>query len=338
MTHTTLRRALTRSAFLGAALMLAAPALVRDAWSQDAASTAEQTIATMTKIFGDHPGKRANHAKGVVVEGSFTPSAEARTLSKASVFAGPAVPVTVRFSDATGLPQIPDGAPEANPHGLSVKFKPADGAEMDIVTNSLKFFPVATGEEFRDLLVAITKSGPDAPKPTPVEQFMAAHPAAPKALASARTPSSFARQTYNGVNAFVLVDAAGKRNAFRYRIVPVAGEEILSADDAKAKGPNYLVEEMPARLTKEPVSFRVLAQIAQPGDSTKDSTIPWPEDRRLVDLGTLTLTKAVPDSETVEKTLLFMPNNLPDGVEVSDDPLIDARVQSYAISFGRRSQ
>lgn len=334
MTHTTLRRAL-----LGAALMLAAPAAVaQKALAQDASPTAEQTIAAMTKIFGDHPGKRSNHAKGVVVEGSFTPSKEAATLSKASVFSGAAVPVTVRFSDATGLPQIPDGAPEANPHGLSIKFKPADGAEMDVVTNSLKFFPVATGEEFRDLLVAITRSGPDAQKPSPVEQFMAAHPAAPRALATARTPSSFGRQTYNGVNAFVLIDAAGKRTPFRYRIVPVAGEEILSADDAKAKGPNYLVEEMPASLAKAPVSFRVLAQIAQPGDATKDATIPWPEDRRLVDLGTLTVTKAVPDSETAEKALLFMPNNLPDGVEVSDDPLIDARVQAYAISFGRRSQ
>ncbi|MGE7417193.1 catalase family peroxidase [Methylobacterium tarhaniae] len=329
MTHATIRGAL-----LGAVLTLAAaPAL-----AQDAATTAEQTIAAMTKIFGDHPGKRSNHAKGVVVEGRFTPSKDAAALSKASVFSGAAVPVTVRFSDATGLPQIPDGAPEANPHGLSIKFKPADGSEMDVVTNSLKFFPVATGEEFRDLLVAITRSGPDAPKPTPVEQFMAAHPAAPKALATARTPSSFARQVYHGVNAFVLVDAAGKRNAFRYRIVPVAGEEILSADDARAKGPNYLVEELPARLAKEPVAFRVLAQIAQPGDPTKDSTVPWPEDRRLVELGILTLTKAVPDSQTAEKALLFMPNNLPEGVEVSDDPLIDARVQAYAISFGRRSQ
>ncbi|KMO21291.1 catalase [Methylobacterium platani JCM 14648] len=332
-----------RRALVGAVLTLAAPAAVSVAFAQnaaapDAASTAEQTIAAMTKIFGDHPGKRSNHAKGVVVEGSFTPSKDAASLSKAGVFAGPAVPVTVRFSDATGLPQIPDGAPEANPHGLSIKFKPADGSEMDVVTNSLKFFPVATGEEFRDLLVAITRSGPGTAKPTPVEQFMAAHPTAPKALATARTPSSFGRQVYNGVNAFVLVDAAGKRNAFRYRIVPVAGEELLSADDAKAKAPNYLVEEMPAHLAKAPVAFRVEAQIAQPGDSTKDSTIPWPEDRRFVDLGTLTLTKAVPDSQTVEKTLLFMPNNLPDGVEVSDDPLIDARVQAYAISFGRRSQ
>ncbi|AWN49389.1 catalase [Methylobacterium terrae] len=332
-------QAILRRTLLGGALVLAAPAaFVQKARAQDAATTAEQTIAAMTKIFGDHPGKRSNHAKGVVVEGSFTPSADAKTLSKASVFAGPAVPVTVRFSDATGLPQIPDGAPEANPHGLSIKFKPADGTEMDVVANSLKFFPVATGEEFRDLLVAITRSGPDAQKPTPVEQFMAAHPSAPKALATARTPSSFGRQVYHGVNAFLLVDAVGKRNAFRYRFVPVAGEEILSADDAKAKAPNYLVEEMPARLAKEPVAFRVEAQIAQAGDSTKDSTIPWPDDRRFVDLGTLTLTKAVPDSQTVEKALLFMPNNLPDGVEVSDDPLIDARVQAYAISFGRRSQ
>lgn len=343
MTQATRTRATLRPALLAAALTLAVPAFAQTtpaqtAPAQDGATTAEQTIAAMTKIFGDHPGKRANHAKGVVVEGSFTPSQNARTLSKASVFAGPAVPVTVRFSDATGLPQIPDGAPEANPHGLSIKFRPADGTEMDIVANSLKFFPVATGEEFRDLLVAITRSGPDAPKPTPVEQFMAAHPNAPKALATARTPSSFGRQVYHGVNAFVLVDAVGKRNPFRYRFVPLAGEEILSADDAKARGPNYLVEEMPARLAREPVAFRVEAQIAQAGDSTKDSTIPWPDDRRFVDLGTLTLTKAVPDSQTAEKALLFMPNNLPDGVEVSDDPLIDARVQAYAISFGRRSQ
>ncbi|TGD98044.1 catalase family peroxidase [Methylobacterium nonmethylotrophicum] len=337
--QTKVRRSLSGCALLGAALLAAAaPASAQGAPPQDAASTAEQTIATMTKIFGDHPGKRSNHAKGVVVEGRFTASKEAASLSKASVFSGAAVPVTARFSDSTGVPQIPDGAPDANPHGLAIKFKPADGSEMDVVTNSLKFFPVATGEEFRDLLVAITRSGPDAQKPTPVEQFMAAHPAAPKALATAKTPSSFGRQTYNGVNAFVLVDAAGKRNPFRYRIVPVAGEELLSAEDAKAKGPNYLLEEMPARLAQGPVAFRVLAQIAQAGDATKDSTIPWPEDRRLVDLGTLTLTQAVPDSESAEKALLFMPNNLPDGVEVSDDPLIDARVQAYAISFGRRSQ
>ncbi len=81
---------------------------------------------------------------------------------------------------------------------------------MDVVTNSLKFFPVATGEEFRDLLVAITKSGPGAAKPTRSSSSWR-RIGRPKALATARTPSSFGRQVYNGVNAFVLVDAAGKR-------------------------------------------------------------------------------------------------------------------------------
>ncbi len=120
--------------------------------------------------------------------------------------------------------------------------------------------------------------------------------------------------------------------------MPVAGEEILSADDAKAKGPNYLVEEMPAHLAKAPVAFRIEAQIAQPGDSTKDATMPWPEDRRFVDLGTLTLTKAGARQPDRREGAAVHANNLPDGIEVSDDPLIDARVQAYAISFGRRSQ
>ena len=53
---------------LSTALAAAAPALAQEA------STAEQTIDVMNTLFGKHPGARANHAKGVVAEGSFTPS------------------------------------------------------------------------------------------------------------------------------------------------------------------------------------------------------------------------------------------------------------------------
>jgi catalase len=306
--------------------------------SAEEASTAEQTIDVMNKLFGRHPGMRANHAKGVVVEGNFKPAPEAAQISKASLFRGEAVPVTVRFSDATGIPNLPDGAPQANPHGLAIKFKLADGSEMDVVVNSLKFFPVATGEEFLELLKAASESGPDAPHPTPLERFGDAHPAAKAAGQTAPTPSSFARQTYNGINAFVFVDKDGKRQPFRYRFVPTAGEDILSAEEAGKRPPNFLMDEIVTRLAREPVGFRVLAQLAEPSDPINDATKPWPDDRRTVDLGVLTLTKAVPDSAAAEKELLFMPNNLTDGIEASDDPLIDARVQAYAVSFGRRSQ
>jgi catalase len=318
----------------GVAMVLAAghPAAAQDG------STAEQTIDVMNTLFGKHPGKRANHAKGVVAEGSFTPSKDAATISKASLFQGAAVPVTIRFSDATGVPTIADGAANANPHGMALKFKLSDGSDMDVVVNSLGYFPVATGEEFRDLLKAVSESGPDAKKPTALERFVAAHPAAATAGATAKSPTSLARQTYNGVNAFIFVDKDGKRQPFRFRIVPVQGEEILPADEAAKRDPNFLMDEIGPRVAKAPAQFKVLAQLAESGDPTNDATRPWPESRKTVDLGTLSVTKVAADSAEAEKPLLFMPNALTDGIEVSDDPLIDARVQAYAVSFSRRSQ
>lgn len=316
---------------LGLAIGLAAGA----ARAQD---TATQTIDTMNQLFGKHPGARANHAKGVVAEGVFTPTKEGRKYSKAALFAGAAVPVTVRFSDATGVPAIPDGSGDANPHGFSVKFHLPGGQDVDVVTNSLAYFPVATGEEFKELLQAVAATKPDAAHPNAIEKFMAAHPTAPKALATAKTPSSFARETYNGVDAFIFVDAAGKRQPFRFKFVPVAGEDHLAPADAAKMPPDGLVDELPQRLSKGPVSFRVMAQIAKPGDQTKDPTQPWPDDREMADLGTITLTKPAADQAAASKALHYLPNRLTPGIEVSDDPLIDARVKAYLISFGRRAQ
>lgn len=324
-----------RATIVAACFALPMPAAV--AWAQGG-TTATQTVDVMNQLWGRHPGIRANHAKGVVVEGSFTPTPEAATLSKASLFSGGPVPVTVRFSDSTGLPSLPDGSEDANPHGMSMKFDLPGGGEMDVVTNSLAFFPVATGEEFRDLLQALAASGPDASKPTKAEQFIAAHPSVPKALASAATPTSFARETYNGIDAFIFVDAAGKRQPFRFQFVPVAGAEHMSPGDAAKQPPDFLIDELPQRLAKAPVAFRVMAQLANPGDQTRDPTQPWPSDRHMADLGTITITKPVADGKAADRTLLLLPNRLPAGIEVSDDPLIMARVQTYPISFGRRAQ
>ena len=81
-----------------------------------------------------------------------------------------------------------------------------------------------------------------------------------------------------------------------------------------------------------------MAQLANQGDETKDPTKPWPADRKLVDMGTITLTKAAADNDKAQKELRYLPNRLTSGIEVSDDPLIDARVRAYVISFGRRAQ
>jgi catalase len=303
-----------------------------------AATTATETVDVMNKLWGRHPGMRANHAKGVVVLGSFTPSKSAPSLSKANIFAGSTVPVTIRFSDSTGLPTLPDAAPPASPHGMSLQFHPAGAGPVDVVTNSLAFFPVATGEDFRDLLTAISLSGPTTPHPTPAEKFFAVHPAAPKAFASVATPASFAEETYNGVDAFIFVNAAGKRQPFRFKIVPVAGTHHLTPAESAKLPPDVLIDELPARLAKGPVVFHLLAQLAKPGDPTKDPTLPWPANRKLADMGTITITSAAPDNAAAQKAFHVLPNVLTPGIEVSDDPLIDARVRAYVISFGRRAQ
>lgn len=272
-----------------------------------------------------------------MTEGRFTPSAEAARLSKAALFNSGEIKTTVRFSDATGLPTIPDGAANANPHGMSIKFHLPDGQEADMVINSLKFFPVATGAEFRDLLIAAAESPPDAAKPTKIEQFAAAHPRVAAATATVKTPESFAEEEYYGINAFVFVDKAGARQAVRYQAVP---EKLIHLDtaEAAARPPNFLVDELTDRLARGPAVFHLKAQLAAPGDQTKDPSQPWPDDRKVVELGVLTIDKVVPDSASAEKELLFLPGRIVDGIELSDDPMVGVRDASYAVSFSRRSQ
>jgi catalase len=295
-----------------------------------------QIVDLANKVDGVHPGFRAFHAKGVVVEGSFKASAEAAQFSRATLFNGSSIPVTARFSDGSGMPAVPDGSP-AMPRGIAIKYHLPGGGDTDMVTNSFKFFPVGTGEDFRDLLQAIVASPPDAPKPTKLEEFFASHPNAPKAIGSLPIPDSFADEEYHGIDAFILVSKSGQRQAVRYVIAPEKLVHITPEEAAK-QTPDYLFDDLAKRIARKPLIFHVKAQLAEPGDQTKDASQPWPDDRKVVDLGVLTLTKVVPNSLEAEKKLLFLPTNLTPGIELSDDPLPSVRSAAYGVSFGRRSQ
>jgi catalase len=295
-----------------------------------------QILAALDQAFGLHQGFRPNHAKGVVIEGRFKANPQAAALSKAKPFDGSEIPVTARFSDATGIPDLPDGSPFANPHGMAVKFKQPDGSESDMVLVSLKTFPVSNGEDFRDMLMAIAKSPPAAPKPTEFDRFLAAHPAALPALASAATPDSFADEEYRGLSAFILVNASGQRQPVRFIMSPEKVVHLEPADAAK-RPPDFLFNELSERLKAGPVTFQLKAQLAEPGDPTNDATKAWPADRKVVELGTLSIDKIVPDSAKAQKALLFLPGQLAEGIEASDDPLTAIRDSTYAASFARRS-
>jgi catalase len=320
---------------LAGAFAIAAPAHAAD---QSNVSVHEKIVDTMTVLAkGPHAGFRSNHAKGIVLTGNFTPSATAPALSKATHFLK-TVPVTVRFSNPTGVPTLPDASPNASPHGIAIRFDLPGGGVTDIVSISHNGFPVATPEDFLLFLNSIAATKPDSPKPTPVEQFLATHPAAMKfVMAPKPAPVSFATLAFFGVNAFQFTNAQGESRYARYRIEPMAGMQALTDQQVSASGPDYLMDELPQRIAKGPVQFRISAQLAAKGDEVNDGTQVWPDDRPQIELGILSLNKMSPDSKSAEKKLAFNPLLLTDGIAPSADPILLSRPIAYAVSLGRRA-
>ncbi|HUB53391.1 MAG TPA: catalase, partial [Terracidiphilus sp.] len=98
-------------------------------------------LKTFDQLFGVHPGYRAAHAKGLMLTGSFRPAPEAQKLTSAPHIQRESTPVTVRFSNSTGLPQLPDNVGDANPRGLAIRFNLAEHSHTDIVSHSFDGFP-----------------------------------------------------------------------------------------------------------------------------------------------------------------------------------------------------
>ncbi len=288
-------------------------------------------------LFGLHPGFRAVHAKGMMLAGRFTPLPGGQALTRAPHIARESTPVTVRFSNSTGLPQIPDSTPDANPRGLAIRFNLAEHVHTDIVSHSTDRFPTRDGYQFLDFLNAVAANGPDTPSPKPVEKFLASHPAALAFVQAPKPfPTSLARDSYFGVTAFAFINAAGDRKYGRYRIVPAEGNEYLSDADAAALAPNYHYDELAARVARGPIRFKVLVQVATPADTTDDATVHWPESRELAELGTIELTEAVKDNAAEQKHIIFDPIPRVDGIEPSADPLLELRAAIYLLSGRRR--
>lgn len=290
-------------------------------------------------IFGLHPGFRPAHAKGIMLTGTFTPSPDAVSLTCAPHITRQSTPVTARFSNSTGLPMLPDNDPNASPRGLAIRFNLAEHVHTDIVSHSTDAFPTRTGQEFLEFLRAVAASDPTKPSPSAIETFLSTHPAA---LAFVKTPkpspSSFAKEAYFGVTAFRFTNKNDVSQYGRYQIIPEAGVEHLDDTTAKSKDGNFLFEELSQRVAAGPISFQILVQVAGDGDVVDDATIHWPEDRPLVNFGKIVLSTMVPNSPPEQKKIIFDPIPRVDGIDPSDDPLLELRAAVYLLSGRRRRQ
>ncbi len=217
-----------------------------------------EVLDTLNQLFGFHPGYRPVHAKGIVCQGEFSPGSEASSLCRAPHFQREPVPVTVRFSDFTGIPDIPDSDPNASPRGMAIRFHLHGGGSTDIVAHSYNGFPAASVEEFLGFLKAMAASGPDAQKPTLLDQFLADHPKALQFAQSPKpTPASFATESFYGVDAFRFINRDNAVRIGRYRIRPIAAEQHLTPEEAATKARDFLFDEMRRRLADGPAGFQL---------------------------------------------------------------------------------
>ena len=289
-------------------------------------------------VNGTYSGFRRNHAKGVCVTGFFDSNGQGTRLSKAVVFQTGRVPVIGRFSLGGGDPYASDDLTTVR--GLGLQFSPSDGERWRTAMINLPVFPFKDPQAFYDNLVA-SKPDPNTHKPDPAKMaaYLANNPETARALGIIRShaPSSgFDNSTFYGLNVFRFIGADGASTPVRWALVPVQPHEGVSAGGA-SHDKNFLFDALIASVRQHPVQWHLIIIVGQPGDPTNDATIPWPEGREQVDVGTVTLDSVESEETSPARDINFDPLILPAGIQPSDDPLLSARSAVYSQSFTRRA-
>jgi len=315
-------------------LALAQDAALQPSQSASVKTTPDQMIDDLHQAFGAHHD-RAVHTKGIIFLGSFTPDPAAQALTTAPIFASGILPVQARFSLFSGIPDIPDTDGGAAPTGLAIKIKAKNGASYDLASDQHNGFIVATVDEFAEVMRDVGASGPGVAHPTPIEQFIGTHPAAKAFVTSLTQPASYAEATFFGINSFKWTNAQGKSIFVRYRYVPRAGEHYLTKDELGSLGPNYRQDEIAARIAKVPVVFDWYVQIAEAGDKIEDPSVIWSESRKLVKVGTFTITQPPTDRLAADKAFTVLPGSSHPGIDPAD-PMLTFRNKVYPVSFKAR--
>jgi catalase len=327
--------ALLRFALIGVILLITVLAFAYvGGWLAPGRLTPQRMVNQLQANAGVFPGYRRNHAKGVCVTGYFDSNGQAQAFSKAQLFAPGRTPLVGRFAVPVGNPYAPDSS--APIRSMAIRFSLANGQQWRTGMNSMPVFPVATPEAFYELLQA-QQPDPATGKPNPAKigAFFASHPDASAFLAwvkTAKPSASYATESYWSLNAFVMVDTQGEKHPVRWRMVSENGDSTPGGSD-----PNYLDADLAQRLAQGPQRWHLVITLANPGDPTDDATKEWPADRRDVDAGTLVLTATEPQESGPCRDINYDPTVLPDGIEISDDPLLPARSAAYATSYLRRT-
>ncbi len=300
--------------------------------------TADQVVTALEQAFGVTPGARRNHTKGTCALGEFVGTPQAAAYSRSPLFSGGPMPVVARFSLPGGNPKAPDTA--KSPRGLALEFKLPDGSIQHMTMLNTPVFGAAHPRTFLDLMKAI-KPDPATGKPDPekIKAFKESHPdnrAQSEFLASNNPPPSYANSPYFGIHTFKFIDQDGKTTLVRWRFVPQDGEKQLSDAELKSMPADFLEQALIERTKDGAARWDMLVTIGEAGDAEDDPTIAWPEDRKDVQAGTLTISSAMPQKGAECEKINFDPLVMSDGIAPTNDPVLLFRSPAYAVSFGKR--
>lgn len=322
----------TSAFILAAALLAAGPASAQTA-------KPEEVVDAMRALSGNQKA-RASGAKGQCVTGTFTPTVEAKGLSKSALFDGPSK-VLARFSIGGGNPKAPDAIKTAS-RGLAIRLGDGGAGRTEFVAVNAPVHFARTPEQMLAYVQARMAGADGKPDPAKIKAFSDANPETTnqgKFIGARPVPASWVGVNYWAVHGYTLTDASGAQQLVKFKFVPTGGEAGLTDDEAKAKPNDFLVAELEGRIAaKAATSFDFVAIVGRPGDAATPATETWvDEDKRpTVKLGTITIT-GLEKNETCD-AVYFDPAALADGIAgPKDQPLFTARKPAYGVSLAKRS-
>jgi catalase len=301
--------------------------------------TPDQVVTALEQTFGVTPGQRRNHTKGACAAGEFIGNHKAaRAYTRSLLFSGKPVPVVARFSLAGGNPKAPDTA--KSPRGMALEFRLPHDDKQHMTMLNTPIFGAASPQTFYDMIVAM-KPDPATGKPDPekIKAFKASHPdnaAQSSFMATHNPPPSYANSAYYGIHTFKFINRANKVTLVRWRFVPRDGEKQLSDAEMKTLPHDFLEQRLIARTQQGPVRWDMVVTIGKPGDPQTNPTLAWPANRKQVQVGTLTISSAMPQHGAACENINYDPLVMADGIEPTNDPVLLFRSPAYAISFAKR--
>jgi catalase len=292
--------------------------------------------------------ERVVHARGYGVHGVFTGYGTAAGVTCAAFLEkGVETPVFTRFSTVIGSKGSMDTARDTR--GFATKFYTAEG-NFDLVGNNIPVFFIQDGIKFPDVIHA-AKWHPDREIPQAQTahdtfwDFVSLHTEAQHhtiwAMSDRAIPRSYRMMEGFGVHTFRLTNEAGETVLAKFHWKPKLGVHGLTWEEAQLAGgfdPDFhrrdLADAIEAGAYPEwELGIQVFPDTPEQmfeGIDLLDATKIVPEELAPVQaIGKLVLNRNPSNYFAETEQVAFHVGNLVRGIDVTDDPLVQARLFSY---------